>query len=494
MTKSAGSRQVGLALAVDCAKMDEMHNALSSTSRRLLWALRWLALVVIALHLAAPLFLESTVWGLWPMTYLPVLVRWLLACTAAFAALFGEALWQRLGRARSAWRSIRWSAPATRLAITLLAGAAFYLLRIRHVRWGDAKLLVKALDDPYRLTYVWQAPLDVFVHAKGYQLGSRFFGWSDPVPVYTILSVLAGMLFVWVLLGLAIRLGRNRAERALLAGLVLTLGTMQLFFGYIENYPIMTLGVLAYLALAVRYLEGEIALAWSATALAITHAFHPSTIILAPTLLYLALAQPGQASLAGLYPAADRAARLRHALLSIAIPYGVVFAGIVALMTAGGHGLDALAGVDFPGGGDRSWFVPLFNITTKWQHYTMFSLGHLLDIVNQQLLVAPVVWPALILVAVIAGRRIAAGEPIGRFLGLAAVSYLLLTLVWNPDYGGQKDWDLFSPAAVPVALLLGWVLPRALPDPRALRSAGWALLAAQAAHTIAWIWQNTLPQ
>jgi hypothetical protein len=149
-------------------------------------------------------------------------------------------------------------------------------------------------------------------------------------------------------------------------------------------------------------------------------------------------------------------------------------------------------GVDFPGGGDRSWFVPLFEITTKWQHYTMFSLGHLADIVNQQLLVAPMVWPSLALIGLFAWRRVPWHDATGRFLLLMAGSYLLLTLVWNADYGGRRDWDLFSPAAVPAALLLAWALPRVLIERSALRAAGCALITAQAFHNMIWIWHNTL--
>ena len=81
------------------------------------------------------------------------------------------------------------------------------------------------------------------------------------------------------------------------------------------------------------------------------------------------------------------------------------------------------------------------------------------------------------------------------FLALMAGFYLLLTLTWNADYGGQKDWDLFSPAAMPAALLLGWLLPRALPERRGLRAAGWAIVAsARGFHLLAWVWQNTRPQ
>jgi hypothetical protein len=36
-------------------------------------------------------------------------------------------------------------------------------------------------------------------------------------------------------------------------------------------------------------------------------------------------------------------------------------------------------------------------------------------------------------------------------------------------------------------------LTHALPERPALRGAGWALIAAQALHTVLWIYQNTLP-
>jgi hypothetical protein len=74
-----------------------------------------------------------------------------------------------------------------------------------------------------------------------------------------------------------------------------------------------------------------------------------------------------------------------------------------------------------------------------------------------------------------------------------AVCYLVLTLTWNADYGGQRDWDLFAPAALPAAVLCGYVLAHALPERDALHAAGWALIVAQFFHTVLWIYQNTLP-
>jgi hypothetical protein len=469
---------------------------MSNISRRLLWALRLLCLAVIALSLAAPLLTEKAAWGMWPMTTLPSTVRWVLALAAGALVLFGDRL-----QAPGWLDRLHLGSPWTSFGLAAVCAIPFYLLRVQHLRWGDAKVLVQAIPHPdFRLTYVWQAPLDVFIHAKGWALGNALFGWPDPRPVYWILSTAAGVAFVWVLLRLAQWLGTSRSERVLIVGLVITLGTMELFFGYIENYTFMTLGVLIYIWMVLRAIRGQTSLAWAAVALALTNAFHPSTIILTPSLLYAGFLavragqqpapgadeSPGQVSTR--YPRTAWGA-----VVSIAIPYLLVFAGLVALMTSGEHGIDALLGADAPGGGDRRWFVPLFDTTTKFEHYTMFSLGHLQDVVNEQLLVAPVILPSLILVALLAWRRLPLGDPTLRLLALMAACYLLLSLTWNPDYGGQRDWDLFAPAAVPAAILLGYALPRALVEARALSGAGWALVAAQGFHLVAWIYQNSLP-
>ena len=148
---------------------------MSNVSRRLLWALRLLGLVVIALSLTAPLLAEKIAWGLWSMTIMPAPLRWALALAASALVLFGDRLrmpaW--LGR-------LKLGSPWTRLGVAVLCAIPFYLLRVQHLRWGDAKLLVQAIPHPdFKLTYVWQAPLDVYLHAKGWALGNRVFGWPD---------------------------------------------------------------------------------------------------------------------------------------------------------------------------------------------------------------------------------------------------------------------------------------------------------------------------
>jgi hypothetical protein len=185
------------------------------------------------------------------------------------------------------------------------------------------------------------------------------------------------------------------------------------------------------------------------------------------------------------------------------LPMVIVATAVLGLMTYGGHGLYTLLTTDRPGGSDASFFVPLWKTSSRWQHYTMFSWAHLRDFLNEQMLVAPVVLPSLLWIA---GRQLVVGSkenlapcpsPLAprqlRFLLICTLSYLLFVWVWNPDYGGQRDWDLFSPAVLPATLLLITLLPRVLPTRRYLLAGAMPLIMVQWLHTAAWLYQNTLP-
>jgi hypothetical protein len=199
------------------------------------------------------------------------------------------------------------------------------------------------------------------------------------------------------------------------------------------------------------------------------------------------------------------------------MPPILVFAALATLMTAGGHGPATMLVDDRPGGADGIPFVPLFQVTTEWQHYTMFSLAHVLDWANEHFLISPFGLPLLLLALVIhIGRQKPATSqgddrlrpPLSEtrsdsgitFLTIAGLTYLLLTFLWNPDYGGRKDWDLFAPSAFVYTPLAAYLLARQSRDWRespggrcTLARAARLLIAASALHTITWIYYNTIP-
>jgi hypothetical protein len=137
--------------------------------------------------------------------------------------------------------------------------------------------------------------------------------------------------------------------------------------------------------------------------------------------------------------------------------------------------------------------VPLWVTRTRWEAYTLLSWLHGRDLLNQMLLVAPIVLPSLLWIGLV-GRRNEANEQreTQRFLAIAALAHLCLIAVWNPDYGGQRDWDLFSLAWIPTTLWLASVA-RTKMDHVTLLAGFVPLILLQGLHSAAWVYQNTLP-
>jgi hypothetical protein len=96
--------------------------------------------------------------------------------------------------------------------------------------------------------------------------------------------------------------------------------------------------------------------------------------------------------------------------------------------------------------------------------------------------------------------RVLPESALTAFLVIASLAYLLLTFVWNPDYGGRQDWDLFAPSAFVYTPLAAYWLVRRLRQPGAptgsacrLARVAPLLIAVSALHTIAWVYYNILP-
>jgi hypothetical protein len=476
------------------------------------FAIRLAAVAAIALHLAAGRFPEASAWGIWPYTVLPAPLGWLgaLAVAALVLSPANDALGRWLSRL---WAMLPGKAHRQRWFVALAVAAAvpFWLFRIRHLRWGDADFIVKALsytgaDRPIWTIYNWQSPLTIFIHAKLWFLLNPSPGVGVDT-LYATTSILSGIGFVYVLFLLADLLGRDLLEKATIFGLVAATGSLQLFFGYIENYTIISLGLILTLYLSARCLRGEISLAWPSLALAVTNAFHPSTIIMWPAVWYMGWIAARRATGGKMIEAAR-----------LVLPPILVFAALSAFMASAGHGPMSLLTDDRPGGADAIWFVPLFKTTNKWQHYTMFSPGHFLDWGNEHFLISPF-GLVLLLLALVNGRSIFAkvlahrSSPAGElsevdeapaqpgqgseglvpFLTIASLLYLLLTFVWNPDYGGRQDWDLFAPSAFVYTLLAAYLLVRQVRDRFELARSARLLIAASALFTAAWIYYNTIP-
>ncbi len=460
----------------------------------LLILIRIYALLALGLHVLAYVLPEDTFWGVWPYTVLP---PWLGALLAILAALLTvpQANTRIQQIISQLWAAIPGKAYPRRwfFALAIFSLPLFWLFRIRHLRWGDAQILVIGLSHPdLTVIYNWQAPFTVFLHQRLWALlADPYFG-AGVDTVYALVSVLCGGVFVYVTLRLAQDLGRNTPERTLIAGFVLTSGSMQLFFGYVENYTVISLGIIIFLWLSLKVLRNEAPL-WSAIlALSLTNAFHPSTVILWPAALYLS------------WRVYRSGVPLPRLLLDLLLPPLIVASSVLTLMELGDHGLQAFLGDDRPGGGDHIWFVPLtLDAPNQWQQYSMFSAAHFADWANLHFLIS--VFGLMTLItgggAIKAeGRRMKDEDKISsftphpsafiHFLTIASAMYLLFTWTWNADYGMRKDWDLFSPSAFVYALPAALLLIKTLKEKAALAQATLLILAISALHTAAWVISN----
>ena len=449
---------------------------------------------------------ESRWWGLWPVTYLP---NWAVGVGIGVILLliFGSWIHLHWSKANPQGASVgqqflemqRGSA-ALLILISLVLISSFFLFPIVHTRWGDAYILAKGIAHPdpaVRLTHSWQAPLDVYLHSQIWHLFHEDLEWRDAMPVYRLLSPLAGVLY----LGATVMMARTLPHMPtwITLAFLTSVGVMQLFFGYIENYSFAAAGIVWYLWFGLRTLTGGQPLWHAALILGLVNAFHPSTIVYAPSLLYcgwrqIFLSSRGQCNNSWV-----------TIVVQIIMPMAVVAGATITFMEWGGHGVGALMTSDRPGGGDARWLVPIWETTTRWERYTFLSWPHLRDIINEQLLVAPIIIPLLALAFLIhVIERFSSRWSITRtkmpdtrakstFLTIATTCHLLLIWLWNPDYGGQRDWDLFSLAAIPTTALVIHLLPRLFATQRSLIAGVIPMLVLQYWHLVAWIYQNTLP-
>ena len=456
----------------------------------MLAAFRGWAILTLLLHLLAYRLPEELFWSVWPFS------RWPFWFASVLVVLAGLLIIPQCNRKIQIalvqfWQSIpgKQHPQSWFIAMALLSLPIFWLARIRHLGWGDANILVVGLSHPQQtVIYNWQAPLTVYLHQRLWALvGYPYWGWGVET-VYAMVSVLCGGGFVYLLLKLALDLGRDTLERVLIVGFVLTSGAMQLFFGYVENYTLISLLSLIFLWLGIRVMAGTVPLWGAILTLAIANACHPSTMVLWPAGLYLAWRRYRQGGSGSLIT------------LSLLLPLLIVANSVLTLMELGDHGLVAFLGDDRPGGGDHIWFVPLLATRTKWERYTMFSGDHLIEWVNEHFLISTFGLVAILVVAIwlwqTRHQRLPLKATVGHqlwFLGLASAGYLSLTWVWNADYGIRKDWDLFAPSAFVYSLFAALLLGRFMSDRDSLAQTTLIIVVVSALHTSAWVFVNTQP-
>jgi tetratricopeptide (TPR) repeat protein len=343
-----------------------------------------------------------------------------------------------------------------------LYGVLLYLLRVRTHFLGDGGVWMNILlggdIDPFSeplSARAWGVFRDI----------ARAAGWPMNDATFAILPVLCGVAsaaLAWLLLEEALP-GVSRKRRAIAWALFLTMGFTQIYYGYVESYPIASVAIMGYLWLALRHARGADSPWLLGAALALAVGFHLIAIVLYPSYVVAVVRHVGT-------PGA-KAARL-VAPLALA-PLVLTAAGMRPSQWL--RPFETVASAAGTAGG-----------VTLTRPYPILSLHHATDIANALLLVAPVPLLMGLAWALEKRGRIRPGRPATEVLAAAAVAGLAALFVLVLPVAPAQDWDLTAVLILPAAVA-AIVAAQVLDAPRVRAS---SLIALSAASLLAFVAVN----
>ncbi len=428
-----------------------------------------IASAFLGLHILPLIWRPNPLWGVDFLFYLPTPVQGLFVFLSALLFVPGVrrgiracanalplALW---GRGRRVWLS--------RALVVLIALVGFVLLSTARHFLGDGYPVLENLE-----AGIWinspRAPLSWALIRALHDVCQPY--WKTAENTYRMYSYASGVLYVLLAFPVAGAIGKTGRDRSIVFAFLLTAGYIQLFFGYVEHYPLYMPGLLLYLFLGLQALKLRLTLFAPASVLGVLIALHTAFTVFAPSLVFLAYRAFRQRP--DLIPSWKNALTKFAALCCVPVT-AAFFVGLCDI------GFEAY--VSRMGGRN---FLPLFSEPGYLSQYRIFSPAHVLDFLNQQLLAAPAVCMSLFLV----DRKNFAIRP---FLAVCAFLPLLFTFVANPEIGAFRDWDAFSLPALPLTLWTAAAFLESKNTGNSRFDTAFVICGAAALHTLAWVGVNS---
>jgi Tfp pilus assembly protein PilF len=319
---------------------------------------------------------------------------------------------------------------------------AFWIFRVRLYFLGDGQLILRSLHnfnsaDVLALAYN-REPLIEFCIVF---ISNIFVFLKRPNPLgdaYIWLSILSGICFVILAWRFVRYYIADRIEQYLLFILLITTGVSQLFFGYVENYPLSSAGILLFLHLGVAYLRGTISVAWVMVAYGVSFTLHFGTLIFLPAFAFLLYSAVKKKQTGELAASLFLTGALVFTLLQISLYPLELFKDVL--------------------GGTGRHIVPFSFPLNKYQAYLFFSISHLLDVFNYLFLSCPAAIILLILSSIMIWRKRKTITIESKFLFIAGLCGITFIIILNCELGMSRDWDILAPISlgIPIAAIALW--------------------------------------
>ena len=395
--------------------------------------------ILLIVRLAASFFPERRLWGINHLAYFSPILSWIIIIGALLVLIprINSFLAKAFRKSYNSFKdktkrmSIGWKD----LFFVSASFSVFWLLRTKTYFLGDSYLRFREVEQGIKFKAT--EPLDLYLHSLAYQLTHNLWGWNGST-TYALISCLAGAVFVYSLLFLARLLSQNKTERLLIFITLFTAGATQFFFGYVESYTLMYLGIFLYITFSIQFLKGKTSFAIPSFFLLLSFGLHLSSLYLLPSLAYLFFVAVNKK-----WEEKEKKDLIKRNIF----PYLIV--GFVVLTV--GYYLYRQFVLHKGGTALGSFLLPFSG--AKGQAYTLFSSSHITDFLNEQILLSPLglaIWGILGFVFI---RKISFQHPIELFLGLISLASLAFAFMVDPKLGYAKDWDLFASTALGYTLL-----------------------------------------
>ena len=407
------------------------HNLITKNSFNFNLLIALLCGALISAHFLFSFFPEIRLWGINHLAYFPLWARIIFTLSGLLILLpvINSKVAQTLDRFFSFLSKIfagREVIGASLLSLFFIL--LFWFVRTRTHFLGDGYTYLSQLESGNYLKIKTEA-LEIFTHIYLYRFLNIFFSPSTEF-VYAGLSILAGAIFIFVLFFLMRTISHDGFDRFFVFTLFLFSGSTQLFLGYVEHYSLTYLCIFVYLYFSIRYLQGKVGIFPPILFCLVSVGLHLSSAILLPSLCFLLATQTRQykihLNVKGLF--------FGFLILASLLSLSVYFVWSIQ---------------------PNLWdiFVPLSNGRALAPDHTLISIPHILDIINQHLLLCPVGIILLIALCFTCWKIIRIKNHIALFLITVFLAQFLFHFLVDPKFGAARDWDLFSSMALGYSLL-----------------------------------------
>lgn len=400
---------------------------------------------IISLYAVSAFFPDSFLWGVNHLAFLPPAAGVILLALALASGL----LFLAAGEEGSYFQKIRFNSrtPWARAGLLVSAAAActaiFYFFRVRTEMYGDTITLLSLLaEKQYSLADIFEIgekePLTRLLH----QTAATVTGW-DQKSVFQLVSSVSGGIYVAIASLFIAGTASLKSWKVAAAIILASAGANQLFFGHVEDYTLIYLAITLFFILAWKHFDGKRTLGWMAIVFIVGLRLHVEMVLLFPALLY-----------AFIFRAGATTKKIRRVLGSGPAVLSAVVISVLFFSLLYQFYFDAYR----YGTGDQKEimtkiFLPVVNPLPGPHAYSLFSLNHLSDFVQQLFFTSGPAFLLLLFVAATGGGKIHWGEPRIRFFALAFFYFLLFNFTVNPMLSMPRDWDMLSPAAAAVNFL-----------------------------------------